>query len=273
VRVSAEMPAGRYAPTQRGYHYARCAVVLDEDPEVPGAEALFDQALSNGLAAIVSTEWPGEELEKNGQVKSAARLLTVVTDHLESDSDGHYRLALEDGARVAVGDPDAESHLIIDVETLREAVTTGQAIRHGRRGILGALERRHIDALVALDRHPSLARFWEEYADRALARERARDLRLQAHAADYVELIGDDEVRRRVATAPDYLPIRPKDRIDGPSLYSCPVCTNDTLLGTAIDDLGYGIVVGICLVCSYSRGSVIADDEARELEWPRWRDS
>jgi hypothetical protein len=45
---------------------------LDVDFQVPGAAAIFDQALTNGLAAIVAHTWPGEETEKRKERRSSA---------------------------------------------------------------------------------------------------------------------------------------------------------------------------------------------------------
>ncbi|WP_432171806.1 hypothetical protein [Streptomyces sp. 1222.5] len=92
---------------QRAEEFARCAVVLaaqlretrresavaadleeqadpfaapaptDNDPFAPamaGREGVFDQALSNGLAAIVASEWPGNESDRQGRVLSASAL-------------------------------------------------------------------------------------------------------------------------------------------------------------------------------------------------------
>ncbi|MEU2907911.1 hypothetical protein ABZ771_34345 [Streptomyces globisporus] len=49
---------------KRAEEYGRCATVLDVDFQVPGAAAIFDQALTNGLAAIVAHIWQGQEIEK-----------------------------------------------------------------------------------------------------------------------------------------------------------------------------------------------------------------
>ncbi|MGY5078984.1 hypothetical protein ACWIGX_18090 [Streptomyces nigrescens] len=67
----------------RAEQYGRLAAVLEKDREVPGAAAIFDQALSCGLAAIVAHQWPGEELKKNGAVKSARFLIEVAKARAE----------------------------------------------------------------------------------------------------------------------------------------------------------------------------------------------
>ncbi|MFD3720072.1 hypothetical protein [Streptomyces sp. NPDC058674] len=49
-------------------------------PSLAGREGIFDQALSNGLAAIVASEWPGKESDGRGFVLPARTLQRV--DHL-----------------------------------------------------------------------------------------------------------------------------------------------------------------------------------------------
>ncbi|MEU9059172.1 hypothetical protein AB0D13_09915 [Streptomyces sp. NPDC048430] len=72
----------------RAYHYARCAAILGADHSAAGAAAVFDQALSNGLAAIVERAWPGEEWKREGLLKSAAELLDVVARSAEPAGGG-----------------------------------------------------------------------------------------------------------------------------------------------------------------------------------------
>lgn len=68
----------------------RCAFAVSRDPHAAGAEALFDHALNNGLAVIVSTSWPQAEIEgrpRDGaepRVKSASALLDVIIDKARS---------------------------------------------------------------------------------------------------------------------------------------------------------------------------------------------
>jgi hypothetical protein len=71
-------------------------VQLQDDLEAAGAEALFDHALSNGLTAIVSAEWPGDELRKDGKIKSAVDLLAVVEAKLPQVTPGVFRLPYAD---------------------------------------------------------------------------------------------------------------------------------------------------------------------------------
>ncbi|WP_134717110.1 hypothetical protein [Saccharomonospora xinjiangensis] len=62
----------------RAYEYAKCAALLREDIDIPGNAAIFDSALSNGLAAIVFYEWPGREVDTKGKIKSARGLLNII---------------------------------------------------------------------------------------------------------------------------------------------------------------------------------------------------
>ncbi|GAA2171255.1 hypothetical protein [Actinomadura napierensis] len=85
-------PAGQ---RHRAAQYARCTHALGGIPvtEVTdGAEGVFDQALTNGLAAIVAHDWPGEETTGTGRVLPAAGLLTVIERHGETASDGIVRV-------------------------------------------------------------------------------------------------------------------------------------------------------------------------------------
>ncbi|QRP43073.1 hypothetical protein [Amycolatopsis sp. FDAARGOS 1241] len=65
--------------------YARCAFALKADPNVAGAESLFDAALSNGLAVVVGSSWRGEEFypqkpnrPSKPRVRSAGDMLTLL---------------------------------------------------------------------------------------------------------------------------------------------------------------------------------------------------
>jgi hypothetical protein len=67
---------------ERVDQYARCTAALRARMDQPGAEGLFDQALNNGLAAIVAKRWPGEEVSGKGpRVKFASELLDVIERH------------------------------------------------------------------------------------------------------------------------------------------------------------------------------------------------
>lgn len=67
------VPAVRIADTQweRAREYGACTAALIADREVSGAEALFNQALSNGLVAIVTHHWPDRVHKPNGRARNA----------------------------------------------------------------------------------------------------------------------------------------------------------------------------------------------------------
>lgn len=75
---------------QRRSEYGECTAALVQNPEASGAEALFNQALSNGLAAIVAHHWPARERKRNGRVKSAADLLAII--NREAPRRGNMRI-------------------------------------------------------------------------------------------------------------------------------------------------------------------------------------
>lgn len=96
-------------------------------------EGPFDAALTNGLLAIVSSEFPGRELDKPGtnRMLPASRLLNIIE---------------EQGGLECV-----------DVATLREGLDLTQAVRHGRADDeFAVIVKRHIHALEDLDDHMSL---------------------------------------------------------------------------------------------------------------------
>lgn len=298
---------------QRSHDYARCAFAVSRDLHASGAEALFDHALNNGLAVIVSTAWPGAELDpprRRGNtdtqpephVKSASGLLDVLIEkagdldasvtapgvELPRDHVRVIRIERTPQADPQVvtltvsmrpeGDPPfrplfplggdqddrndiGEDIVRIDVATLREAITIAHPVRHGR-ARHGDLERRHIDALLTLDQHPHLGGLSDAQVDADYLRDKAHDLWLRDNAATYLELLGEDEIQRRIETADYY-----GAGLDGWPLQDCPVCVNDTLVPTGIDDFGIGIATGTCIVCSYWRSPREVDEEAQAARW------
>lgn len=92
----------------------------------------FEEALSNGLAAIVSYECAGSEYDQNGKVLSPSKLLEHLT-----------RLEVID---------EEESLL------LSEAIKETQKLRHARaQDEWLQTNPRHLQALVDLDSHPALS--------------------------------------------------------------------------------------------------------------------
>lgn len=239
---------------KRAEEYGRCATVLDVDFQVPGAAAIFDQALTNGLAAIVACTWPGEENEerRNGQhrLKPASQLLQVIADKCEEARPGVRRLS----------DDEDESAVDVDVATLKDALEHTQRVRHARG--TGALEERHIAALLALDSHSCLRQVSEEKREADWVRNEIQDRYEQQRAQDYLELIGEEEADRRIALAADHGPAHPDDLISGVGLTDCPVCGRETLTVAGLDDFGAGYGPGTCLVCSYVRTPAAAHDLA-----------
>jgi len=87
----------------RAGQYAICANALTRVSG--GAEAVFDQALTNGLAAIVAHAWPGAELEGGAnRVRSAAALLDVIKQCGKPAENGTIRV-LHDPSGPEYGEP------------------------------------------------------------------------------------------------------------------------------------------------------------------------
>ena len=76
----------------RALDYARCTQALREDRERPGFAGIFDEALTNALAAIVAARWPGTEM-RGSRVKSASELLDVIEEHGEETEVGVFELS------------------------------------------------------------------------------------------------------------------------------------------------------------------------------------
>lgn len=267
---------------------------MKKNREVAGAEGLFDIALNNGLAAIVASAWPGDELERNGKVKSAKFLLDALSERAAQRATTNPTGNLAGTYLVRVVDivEDPETHVItltvsrwseadeptpsgipfvgiesphdvvvIDTVALRQAIEVVYPVRHGRQAN-GSLDDVHVAALVALGEHPVIGDLYAEEADDQWMRDQARDAWLQGNAAEYLELLGEEEIARRVEIAEDYLPFDPKDRSIAEPLHECPVCWNETMVCSHTDMFGLGFGIGTCIVCGYTRTDAIADDEA-----------
>jgi hypothetical protein len=246
----------------RAWEYARCTVQLQDDLEAAGAEALFDHALSNGLAAIVSAEWPGDELRKDGKIKSAVDLLAVVEEKLPQAAPGVFRLPY--------ADPSGNPEILVAAGVLREAVTMTQPIRHARPSQGTRLLAVHVHALVALDEHPALRHLADEHFDDLWRRETRSDRLAQQRAAWYVEQLQEQapgEWERRIAQTyiDQFLPFDLKERYGSPGTQICPVCDQDSLVVTVLDPYGAGIGAGTCCVCGYTRTEFMADDEGQTV--------
>ncbi|MEE1767083.1 hypothetical protein PUR34_02495 [Streptomyces sp. JV185] len=232
---------------KRAEEYGRCATVLNVDFQVPGAAAIFDQALTNGLAAIVAHTWQGEESEKrrNGdhRLKVASQLLKVIAERCDEAQEG-IRL---------VPDTADESKIAVDVAALSDALEQTQRVRHAR-GV-GEIEKRHVAALLDLDDHSCLRQVSEERRESDWVKHQIQDRYERLRAQDHLDMIGEVEADRRIALAADHRPTHPDDVIDGMDVTDCPVCGRETLAVSGIDDFGVGYGPGVCLVCSYVRSS------------------
>ncbi|MER6330525.1 hypothetical protein ABT298_14615 [Streptomyces sp. NPDC001034] len=285
---------------QRAEEFARCAVVLAvelretrhdgavaADPEeqtdpfaapaptgddsfapfMAGREGIFDQALSNGLAAIVASEWPGEEFDRKGRVLSASALLRVIEEHVPA-TDGIVLMPDKHPMpEIPQGDTDSpfqvprlSSHTRLDVRTLQNGIEASQAARHGRGA--GGLQHRHIEALLALDGHRSLGVIGEEQQDRIQQTAQAEDAASQKRAAEYLERIGEEEATRRAENVTNPNAYHPKHNPGGHDLDTCPVCGHETFCVEGLDPIFGRVGYGQCLVCTYTRTPGAAEDQA-----------
>lgn len=276
--------------SQHARSYAVRAVKLDEDHAVPDAADNFDTALTNALIAIVAREWPGREKYRSGKMMSARDLLQLIKNKAEVGckarqlvpgepdvcviSDPHPVTGDEPSARIGEETPTLflagrrplpPLDTRIDVATLTDALEATQPIRHGREGGR-PLERRHVDALLALDDHTSLMVLSTEREDRYERSASKEDRRERARALKRLERLGKEEADRRAAEAVElHEGYDPKNNPEGLDLQDCPVCAYLAFSSEGGDELGMQVGVGQCLVCHYERSPAIADQEARVL--------
>lgn len=291
---------------RRARTYAVCAVKLDED-HTDAAEGTFDAALTNALVAIVADEWPGEERWKpddpKSKTKPASALLILIRERAEEGShlvkradepdvflirDPH---ADEDNGEVAESSAEEASvmdifsgpkpelpHLEtqVDVGTLLDAVlNVTQPVRHAREdggaaeGEPRVLERRHVEALLALDDHPSLLSLDMEREDRYEDSAQQQDAREMKQAGQTLERIGGrdgEEAKRRAAAAEDLHPGPVPGDPGALGIQECPVCEYEAFSSDGEDELCMHVGYGECLVCHYRRSPAIANALARDVE-------
>jgi hypothetical protein len=190
----------------RRARFALNALALSDDTMPP--EGAFDTALTNGLVAIVSHEWPGREREGR-RMRSARQLLGVINE--------------QGGSRWAD----------VDGEVLSQGLDITQPFRHGRADDEWAsVGRIHVEAVLALDGHPSLA-----VLDRARQHREYGDL-LHALFSERAE---------------EELPFDPKERSIVPDPDVCDECRRPTFIREGWDMFGGELSEGICIACGYER--------------------
>ncbi|MGR7023755.1 hypothetical protein [Geodermatophilus sp. URMC 62] len=261
----------------RRHLYAEGAAVLDQDEHVAGAEAPFDEALTNGLLVIVAAHWPEATTKSKGSkvwTLPADMLLQVLEDRAHF-ADGFAYLPTERPVTELAEDStlrtlDTNETVLIHVDQLRGAVARTQQPRHGR-GPGRQVTRDDVAALLALDDHPALHVLHNHYLDERWRRAQVADLNEHARAASYLALLPEEERTHRVEAADAALGPTPGDIDTLPQ--ECPVCGHETLASIGSDDFGYGITAGTCWVCSYQRSADIAYDLGMDIEWEvRWTD-
>lgn len=261
----------------RARQYALCTIAVGYDRVTDGVEGVFDQALTNGLAAIVAHTWPGKE--RNGTfMLPAAKLLDVIQDLGD---------AVETGAVHVPHDPRGPKYkpdLVWDEEpipnfttvrvaALRAAIRATQAIRHARdtgQHTTAALTDEHIAALEELDYHPALGTVMDELRNRDETSVAAADAAEQERATAYLNLLEAEELQRREAVDyhARYATGGYKD-IDPTTVEDCPVCGNVSLVAAYRENVLGEIGIGQCVVCSYQRTAAVAEDMAVNVQIER----
>ena len=260
--------------SERARQYAVCTYALRHDRVADGAEAIFDQALTNGLAAIVAHHWPGAEMKgSSGQALAASGLLKVIKKR-GAEAGGGVVHVLHDPAKPLYEDHPAlgrlENFTTVDVPAFNEALRVTQAIRHARgTGEAGTtLTERHVEALEKLDFHPALFAISDELIERSQAGTAGRDAAERARAAAYYQALDDDERERRLAI--DYEAEHTGETKHGRSVVEeCPVCGALALVAADFDPVIEEIGIGFCFVCSYRRSPELAEDLGYERDIER----
>ncbi len=253
---------------RRAHEYAKCTYTLTHQPGLDGREAVFDQALTNGLTVLVAHTWPGEEkktVRGTVMIKSANELLDVI----KNKTGGTGRVP-HDTDNPVTDLPDTHDPLVVlpftqvDVALLKAAVVATQAIRHAREtgsDTDSALTVEHLAALAALDRHPKLGGITWVQIDRDWESNRAADDIEVDRAHRYLDALGNSaEIERR--TALDY-EVEAFERPDEPvDVEMCPVCGEAAFVARSRDGMTATIGGGHCWVCSYERTALVAEQMA-----------
>ena len=250
----------------RARQYAVCTYALGIDFQTDGAAAIFDQALTNGLAAIVASRWPDKLLRRDAKVKSAAQLLDVLEENGLPGDDGEVRLP-HDGpdelwVEVRFADDPVPNFTEVRVPILRDAISRTQAVRHASpEDRSTGVERAHIEALELLDHDPALFALSDELIDRAEQSVDQEDAIEIGRAEAYWNAIGSEERERRGHENYSdrygyYHPKHGEVRVD-----ECPVCWLTAVVADQFDSYVDEIGVGVCVACSYRRSQSVADNQ------------
>ncbi|MEV0462252.1 hypothetical protein AB0I30_03120 [Nocardia tengchongensis] len=258
---------GEAVQTRRARQYALCTFALAYDKATDGAEGVFDQALTNGLAAIVAHTWPGKEKDrKTGRILQARLLLDVIKEN----TGGTGRIPHDPDAPIA---DDAEAggpfgflrtYTDVDLVTLHDALTVTQAIRHAR-DVEGddagmPLTEDHLKALTALDWHPALRSINDVHVDRDWERDgHSNDVEID-RARRYHDALDEEEIERRRDLDYEAMVLVTKDDI-GTTVDDCPVCGAIAFVAREHDGLRGAVGIGHCWVCSYERTAYVAERE------------
>lgn len=245
----------------RPYRYGQAFAALSLDG--PGAEELFNTSLTHGLLAIAAATIDGHPARLPGRQRSASALLKDLVGAF-GEVNGVCLVPtgeanISNPFRVFGDDYKPPAAIAVRTHLLTLALKVADAARHGS-GPVGKLTEVHVAALGDLDAHPALRSIGDACRDRGWSDGTVADSHELGRAADYLELLSDDEIERRVEQASSS-PAAP-DYFDAAAIQDCPVCGYETLIPTGSDEMGYGITAGTCFVCSYAR----SEDAAHELQ-------
>jgi hypothetical protein len=267
---------GTETQQERARQYTLCTYALEHGRR-DGAEAIFDQALTNGLAAMVADTWPGAELDGTWMLP-ARELLELIQQRGKVDAHGHVRIPHDpDGPEFidhpACG-PEPNFTTVRAAELLNGLIIT-QAIRHARADGLDStkiLTTEHIGALAELGSHPvfreASSTINDEHDEGHREGIRNRDhVERQRAAAYYEELDAEERTRREEI---DYSEEHHWATKRGRSAVEhCPVCNSRALVVRLFDRFTDEIGIGACHVCSYRRTAEVAEEHGFELDLDR----